>query len=540
MGTSLVRKFLELPRASIFLGQVFVGQDKVDTEERVATEGRRREGLTSMFERGTRRVSSMVCSMVCSMVSRGGVLVLFLFLVVGATEGQRLRVGVVPFLKPFVFDDPIVGTTGFDVDLLNALMDEMGREYDLVPFDTIPEVLESLKNGANSTVALAVSALTVTLPRQQAFDFSQPYQDSGLSVLVSASNTSKSAVFDALFSPLFLTLIFVFVLGILVFGHCLWLFERRNNSEFSKSYADGVFDGIWWSSVTATTVGYGDISPHSRLGKLSAIMIMFWGLVVTSFFVGTISSALTLSILTSSINGVNDLAGRRVGVIQDQSSALYAKAHIPAEFFQYTSLNAAVDALLSGAIEAVVDDTPLLLYYAAQESFGRARVVGDVFDPQRYAFGLPFQSSIAEEVNVALAKLEVTGVVPALYSRWFQPTHGETGEESDSGTVHVSNSLVTGFWRHHGDRHGLDPRDVSRHVPVHKVQGGRSTRPTPRQRISGRQPHPHGRRQRTHARPSPQTLVDEGRRSRCRSLRVEGHGPAVAGSAGSSLGENGF
>ncbi|KNC53850.1 extracellular solute-binding protein family 3 [Thecamonas trahens ATCC 50062] len=338
--------------------------------------------------------------------------VLLLVGVVGAAS--PLRVGLVTDLEPFVFADPAGRLRGFDRNLLDALAGEMKREVEPVLFATIPELLDALAvpaGASNASLDFALSALSVTLPRQQAFDFSQPYFDSGLAVLVSSSSGGHAAIVDALFSPLFLLLIFIFVLGLLVFGHCLWLCERRTNSER--------FDGVWWASVTATTVGYGDISPHSRAGKLAAIFIMFWGLVVTSFL-------------------------SRVGIVMGQASADYATTHIPAQFHNYVDLNRAVDALLAGELDAIVDDAPLVLYFASKASGGRAKVVGDIFNDQRYAAGLPFASPIAEELNVALAKLESDGTIASLYQRWFVPTHGETGENG-SDQINVSHGNLVGF-----------------------------------------------------------------------------------------------
>ena len=36
--------------------------------------------------------------------------------------------------------------------------------------------------------------------------------------------------------------------------------------------------GIWWSIVTLTTVGYGDISPSTPGGRILAVLIMFFGI----------------------------------------------------------------------------------------------------------------------------------------------------------------------------------------------------------------------------------------------------------------------
>lgn len=38
------------------------------------------------------------------------------------------------------------------------------------------------------------------------------------------------------------------------------------------------WDGVWWAIVTVTTVGYGDIGPHTDAGRLIAIAVMFVGI----------------------------------------------------------------------------------------------------------------------------------------------------------------------------------------------------------------------------------------------------------------------
>ncbi|MCW8965745.1 MAG: ion channel, partial [Candidatus Pacearchaeota archaeon] len=50
------------------------------------------------------------------------------------------------------------------------------------------------------------------------------------------------------------------------------------------------FDGLWWTVVTITTVGYGDKYPITKIGKIFAIFLMFVGVVVTSILSGTIAS----------------------------------------------------------------------------------------------------------------------------------------------------------------------------------------------------------------------------------------------------------
>jgi len=49
------------------------------------------------------------------------------------------------------------------------------------------------------------------------------------------------------------------------------------------------FLGTWWALVTMTTVGYGDMVPHSSLGMAIAAVLMMTGIVMFAVLTGTIS-----------------------------------------------------------------------------------------------------------------------------------------------------------------------------------------------------------------------------------------------------------
>ena len=54
-----------------------------------------------------------------------------------------------------------------------------------------------------------------------------------------------------------------------------------------------VFDAIYWSLITATTVGYGDIRPTHKTSKSLSIVIAFIGLVLTGIMVALALDAAT-------------------------------------------------------------------------------------------------------------------------------------------------------------------------------------------------------------------------------------------------------
>lgn len=60
-------------------------------------------------------------------------------------------------------------------------------------------------------------------------------------------------------------------------------------SMYSISEHASFGQSLWWAIATATTIGYGDISPDTFIGKLAAILLMFVGI----GFVGVLTSSIT-------------------------------------------------------------------------------------------------------------------------------------------------------------------------------------------------------------------------------------------------------
>jgi voltage-gated potassium channel len=54
----------------------------------------------------------------------------------------------------------------------------------------------------------------------------------------------------------------------------------------NKSFSDS----LWWSFVTTTTVGYGDISPATNAGRIIASILMLVGIGFVGMLTGTIAT----------------------------------------------------------------------------------------------------------------------------------------------------------------------------------------------------------------------------------------------------------
>jgi voltage-gated potassium channel len=79
----------------------------------------------------------------------------------------------------------------------------------------------------------------------------------------------------------FIYIIYISLATMLIGSAAIYLFEYR---EAGKSF----MDALWWSIVTVTTVGYGDISPVTTIGRIVAIILMITGI----GFIGVMTSTL--------------------------------------------------------------------------------------------------------------------------------------------------------------------------------------------------------------------------------------------------------
>ena len=80
----------------------------------------------------------------------------------------------------------------------------------------------------------------------------------------------------------------------IMFGYILKIVESPLN-EVSGQDFDSLWNCCWNVVITMTTVGYGDIYPKSVFGRVIGIIICFWGVFITSFFVVTITNMLQFS-----------------------------------------------------------------------------------------------------------------------------------------------------------------------------------------------------------------------------------------------------
>ena len=96
---------------------------------------------------------------------------------------------------------------------------------------------------------VAISAIVMTPKREELVDFTIPYFDSGLQIMVRVEHTEPfRTTVASLFSPALRRLLFAGAIAVFLLAHVLWLVERRRNPGFQKGYVKGIGEGSGASS----------------------------------------------------------------------------------------------------------------------------------------------------------------------------------------------------------------------------------------------------------------------------------------------------
>lgn len=104
------------------------------------------------------------------------------------------------------------------------------------------------------------------------------------------NNKKKNNFFSRLFELLTSKLVIASLITILIFTVLMliiFLSEQKTNSSINT-----LFDAIWYTLVTITTVGYGDITPRSILGRTSAMILLLAGVALFGALSGKFASFL--------------------------------------------------------------------------------------------------------------------------------------------------------------------------------------------------------------------------------------------------------
>ncbi len=328
-----------------------------------------------------------------------------------------LRVAVKP-IAPFVFKHD-AELSGFSIDLWNVVAQSLKVETTWVEVTTVGDQLQAVKSGKADA---AIAAITITRERDNVVDFTQPYFDSGLQIVVRAQGGNHLLdAFDSIPWTTVGVLLGAFLAIMFVMANVLWLIERPTSEHFRKGYLKAIGEGLWGVALIVATGEHGDRQAAKVAKRLIVFFLWLVGVVLIAQLTATITSTQTADRLNSTIRGPGDLAGKTIATVGGTAAADYLTEQ-GLHYVNVASAEDGCDLVLSGRVQAMVFDTPTLQYLAAKRGNGVLRVV--VRYSRRKSTGLPSRmgSPLRKQINKALLEMYEDGRYRALYDKWFGRT----------------------------------------------------------------------------------------------------------------------
>ncbi len=325
-----------------------------------------------------------------------------------------LKVGVY-VVPPFVIKTPN-GYGGMAIDLWQEIAAKLDLNYQYVEIPSFPDLLQAVSAGQ---VDIGVSDITITQERLQRMDFTQPWFDSGLRVMIDQDRQARlGLVMKKLYDGGHLRIFMWLGVAIIAATIGLTLLDRRFDDEFTKKWSEGIIESLY-HVLSVVTSGK---SSHKLLfgvyGRLLAALWLIIGVAVVAYITSSITTVMTVVTLNDQIRSNADLQGKTVGVVDGTvAEAFCLDAGVTTQTF--IDLPGAVHAMLRRQVAAIVGDAPTLEYYDNSHPELPITEVGEIFQPSKYGFATPLGSSLTREISVQIVAAMEDGTLAKLHAKYF-------------------------------------------------------------------------------------------------------------------------
>ncbi|XP_039131572.1 glutamate receptor 2.8-like isoform X2 [Dioscorea cayenensis subsp. rotundata] len=374
-------------------------------------------------------------------------------------SGKKLRVGV-PVNKVFqgfvkVERDNatnITSVSGYCIDLFEAAVKRLPYAilYEFIPFENEHGESAGTYDDLVYQVYLqkfdaVVGDITVTANRSLYVDFTLPFTESGVSLLVPVRESTHKNGWIFL-KPLSVDL----WLGSLAFffytGFVIWVMEHRINTDFRGPPSQQL--GTMFCFSLSTLVFAHREKVENILSKLVLIIWLFVVLILTSSYTASLTSIITVEQLQPAVTDVQKLLhdGDHVGCdnvsfIKD----LLKQLHFDKSKITNVGPEHYVDALTkgdqNGGVSAIINEIPYIKVFLAQHC-KQFTMVGPLYQTAGFGFAFPKGSPLVGDISKEILNIAEGGEKEKIERMWF----GDLNACSiDTNTVNSENLTFQSF-----------------------------------------------------------------------------------------------
>ncbi|KAI3789493.1 hypothetical protein L2E82_02290 [Cichorium intybus] len=369
-------------------------------------------------------------------------------------NGKPLRVAVpyrYSYKEVVTKDKSPEGVRGYCIDVFEAAVNllpyPVPRKYFLYgDGKKNPSYANLVNSVAENRYDAAVGDVTITTNRTRIVDFTQPYMESGLVIVVSVQALKPKPW--AFMKPFTIEMWLVTGGFFLFVGCVVWILEHRLNQEFRGPPSQQIIT-IFWFSFSTMFFSHRE-NTVSTLGRLVLILWLFVVLIINSSYTASLTSILTVQQLTSRIEGIDSLISSNDPIgVQDGTFAYnylvrdlnIAESRIKPLRGEAEYVNALRLGPKGGGVAAIVDELPyveLFMRYTKCEF----RIVGEEFTKSGWGFAFQRDSPLAVDLSTAILQLSENGDLQRLHDKWLS----SASCSSQATDVEETSLSLNNFW----------------------------------------------------------------------------------------------
>ncbi|XP_061455531.1 glutamate receptor ionotropic, NMDA 2A isoform X2 [Rhineura floridana] len=382
---------------------------------------------------------------------------------------------------------------GFCIDILKKLSKAIKFTYDLylVTNGKHGKIINNEWNGMIGEVVkkqavMAVGSLTINGERSEVVDFSVPFVETGISVMVSRSNgtVSPSAFLEPFSASVW---VMMFVMLLIVSAIAVFVFEYFSPVGYNRNLAQGkdphgpsftIGKAVWllWGLVFNNSVPV-----QNPKGTTSKIMVSVWAFFAVIFLASYTANLAAFMIQEEFVDQVTGLSDKkfqqpyaysppfRFGTVPNGSTERnirnnYKEMHAYMVKYNQKGVEDALVSLKTGKLDAFIYDAAVLNYKAGRDEGCKLVTIGSgyIFATTGYGIALQKGSPWKRAIDLALLQFVGDGEMEELETLWLTGICHNEKNEVMSSQLDIDNmagvfymlaaamalSLITFVWEH--------------------------------------------------------------------------------------------
>ncbi|KAI3821205.1 hypothetical protein L1987_08765 [Smallanthus sonchifolius] len=367
-------------------------------------------------------------------------------------EGKPLKIGVPArgAFKQFVnvTYDPYkneTSVTGFSIQVFEAAVKKLNYSlsYVFIPYNgSYDDLLVEIHN---MTLDGGVGDTEIMADRYEYAEFSQPYLDSGLVIVVPVKPNIMKERF--IFFYAFTTKLWIILLTMTIGTvSVVWLNEHVNgNDEFVATSIFEYISKMLWFAVSVLSLAHRELISNN----LSRLVLASWfcvNVIVAACFTATLSSIITISKFQPSVDLQRSIVGcnRNSFIVHYLENVLNFK---PEKIRQINSIDDYDKAFKNGEISAAFFVVPHANVFLAKYCHGYEKI-GHTYKLGGFGFMFRKGSPLVDDISKAVLKVTQNGDVKNLENNMLTSLSNCSGLDQDPsrGSTGLDPGIFTGLF----------------------------------------------------------------------------------------------